>query len=439
MSGMSDWTAPLCVLALGAIVGIALAWRARAGRPDEGTGPLRDLEKKRDALLLQLQELEDTSAKRTPTQLAQERQALELEAARVLLALEDAGPARATPAPETPAPATPGERKPARRSQRGFWWGAASASAVLLLAFFVNSSARPREVGGSATGNLPSRDRDEPESEEAAQETAAGDPDDVATLLSLARQGMERRDYMSVWRQTAKVLQREPENPRALTYQAVVRLAMGQAGVAEKLLVQAVAADPRLLEARVYLALTYARLGRLDAARSTIAEAARRFPERSAELQQALSDAESEPAQPAEDADPHAGLATPGAARARAVPPAVRPAAEAARGGRRVAGRIELDPPARAVSRVLFVFVRNARAESGPPIAVKRLPAVFPASFDLSQADSMMGQEFPERVAVEARLASDGNPLTRDPSDPRARIDDVPAGRTDLRLVLRRP
>jgi hypothetical protein len=41
-------------------------------------------------------------------------------------------------------------------------------------------------------------------------------------------------------------------------------------------------------------------------------------------------------------------------------------------------------------------------------------------------------------VAVEARIASDGNPLTRDPADPRVRIDDVPAGRTDLRLVLRR-
>jgi hypothetical protein len=87
---------------------------------------------------------------------------------------------------------------------------------------------------------------------------------------------------------------------------------------------------------------------------------------------------------------------------------------------------------------VLFVYVRNAHAEVGPPIAVKRLAAVFPASFDLGQADSMMGQEFPESVAVEARLDSDGNPLTRDPADPRVRIDDVPAGSTGLRLVLHR-
>ena len=41
----------------------------------------RDLEARRDALLQQLRELDDTASKRTPEQLARERYALELQAA----------------------------------------------------------------------------------------------------------------------------------------------------------------------------------------------------------------------------------------------------------------------------------------------------------------------------------------------------------------------
>jgi hypothetical protein len=129
----------------------------------------------------------------------------------------------------------------------------------------------------------------------------------------------------------------------------------------------------------------------------------------------------------------------------RESPPAMRDSAPAmgdaapAAGGRRVAGTIVLDPGLESTGGVLFVFVKNAHATGGPPIAVKRLPAIFPATFELGQADSMMGQEFPEHLSIEARLDSDGDPTTRAPTDPKARLDDVAAGRTDLRLVLKRP
>jgi len=42
----------------------------------------------------------------------------------------------------------------------------------------------------------------------------------------------------------------------------------------------------------------------------------------------------------------------------------------------------------------------------------------FPITFDLTSADSMMGQPLPPRVRLEARVDSDGNPLTKNPSDP---------------------
>jgi hypothetical protein len=50
----------------------------------------------------------------------------------------------------------------------------------------------------------------------------------------------------------------------------------------------------------------------------------------------------------------------------------------------------------------------------------------------------MMGQALPDRLLIEARLDADGDPTTRSPDDPKARLDGVKTGRTDVRLLLRR-
>ena len=86
---------------------------------------------------------------------------------------------------------------------------------------------------------------------------------------------------------------------------------------------------------------------------------------------------------------------------------------------------------------LVFVTVRDEAATGGPPVAVKRLAAAsFPLAFAVGPADSMMGQPLPARARVEARVDSDGDPLTRVPTDPSARLDGVAAGSTGLRLVL---
>jgi hypothetical protein len=89
-----------------------------------------------------------------------------------------------------------------------------------------------------------------------------------------------------------------------------------------------------------------------------------------------------------------------------------------------------------APSATLYVFVREAGFGAGPPVAAARLPATFPARFELGEGDAMMGQSFPDSVLIEARLDADGDPTTRPSSDPKARLDDVKTGRTDVRLVL---
>jgi tetratricopeptide (TPR) repeat protein len=416
---------------------------------------VRDLAGKRDALLRQLQELEDTASKRTPEQLARERYALELEAARVLLALDDRGPS---------VNAKPGRSSAARTSRRaerapphpagfrGFLWGIGRASAALLLGLLVYQSAKPREEGGSVTGDLPKRggatagpsggSGGAADPEEAQLEAAlARNPEDIDARLDLARLRLRRQDYMSVWNETTRVLERAPGNAQALAFQALVRLAMGQGDMALGMLKRALATDPNLLDGYVNIVIVYARIGRMKEAEAAVARASKRFPDRAADFQQLLADLRSQQlsmsgAGPAPgEADPHAGLGTPGDGAAGA-----RPAS--ASSGRRVSGTVDIDPALKSMvapGAVLFVFVREAGVGAGPPRAVKRLPPAFPAAFELSEADAMMGEPFPDPLLIEARLDSDGNPLTRSPTDPTARLDRVKAGRTDVHLVLRRP
>jgi len=54
--------------------------------------------------------------------------------------------------------------------------------------------------------------------------------------------------------------------------------------------------------------------------------------------------------------------------------------------------------------------------------------SAFPLTFDVSAADSMMGQPLPPKMRLEARIDSDGDAMTKDPKDPVAVVDNVAAG-----------
>jgi hypothetical protein len=78
---------------------------------------------------------------------------------------------------------------------------------------------------------------------------------------------------------------------------------------------------------------------------------------------------------------------------------------------------------------IIFVVARAAGVTAGPPAAVKRLPlGAFPMSFDMSAADSMMGQPLPPKMHIEARIDSDGDAMTHDPKDPVVSVDNVTMG-----------
>ncbi len=444
-----EWQPALVVLGAGLVLGALLVWwvSRRGGAPAVSPAlpeapplALRDKDGKLAALVSQLRELDDLASKRTPEQLARERYALELEAARTLLERDALAAEREASAPaEAPAAA------PARAgSGRGFLWGVLSSAAVGLLLYFVSQSAERRPEGGSVTGSTPGASGPAPEAAPEDAETRAlrarveQSPEDHELRLQLARQLLMQRDLMGVWNETQHVLEHEPGHPRALSYQALVRLAMGQGELAVTMLQQAIAKDPDLVEARQNLAFVYASLGRKKEADAAVAEVRKRAPAEADRLQQALAqlgDARAAQASPASGEDPHAGIAPPAGAGAAAA------ASSTAGQPSGVFGWIEADASVAGRIRpgtVVFLTVREAGVAQGPPVAVKRLTAdAFPLQFELGTGDSMMGQPLPERMRIDARADSDGDPMTRPDSDPKGFADAVALGRTGVRISLR--
>lgn len=103
-------------------------------------------------------------------------------------------------------------------------------------------------------------------------------------------------------------------------------------------------------------------------------------------------------------------------------------------------GVIELDS-ARADrlfrSACVYVAVRRPDEPTAPPLATRRLPAVFPLAFEVGIEDLTLGQPMPREFSIGARLDADGDPHTSGPDEPSASLDSVQASRAELRLVLR--
>ena len=454
-AGSVNWEPALVVLTSGLVIGLLLVlWvrRRASAAPAAPAGEatpleLRDLDGRVAALLVQLRELEDAAAKRTPEQLARERYALELEAARALQS-RDALTARIAAAPATPAAAAPPS------AARGFAWGAVTSSVVAVMLFLVFQAAERRPEGGSVTGSVggdrprggmapggaPAEEAEAPADARTLELRGrlAKNPDDHDTRLELARHLLMQRDLMGVWNETQYVLERQPGHARALTYQSLVRLAMGQGDVAVAMLKQAIAAEPDLIEAHENLAFVYASLGRPKEAEAAVAETARRSPADAERLRQALAElARSRKQEPPTEA--HAEVPPPSeAATARAGAPAM-PATSGPGGA--VFGWIEADAAVAARIRpgsVIFLTVRPAGVSAGPPAAVKRLESSsFPLQFEVGAGDSMMGQPLPESMRIDVRADADGDPLTRPPTDPAGYVDAVALGKTGVRIALK--
>lgn len=435
-----DWVPALLVLAVAVVLGAVAVARMRRGAAAPAS-ERAELEAESQRLISQLRELGPD------TELLQRRRDLEQAAAEVLMridALPTAGAAtkrppakRAAGAPQPPEPA------PAQRSSlAGFLWGIGSAAAVGLLLWAVSDTARERDAGEPVTGDVgPAGDGSEAASDpelEALHEAVRRDPEDVEARLALAQRHLMRQDLMAVFEQTQFVLERDARHPRALAYQSLVRLAMGQADLAEEMLQQALEVEPDYLEAYVHLALVYARVGKAEQAEAAIAEASRRHPSEAEMLGRLLGEIRTAAAAEPLPAEAHPEVPPP-----PAVPEAAPALAAGVSGGAGYGGQIRLDPGftgAIAPGAVIFLTVREEGYATGAPNAAKRLPiGSLPMAFHVGAGDSMMGGELPESARIEARVDRDGDVMSRDPGDPVAVLDGVPLGSDDIELVLRSP
>ena len=412
---MTDWLSAGGMILSGLIVGFMFWYgmKSRAPKPDVER---LDLEAKRDVLLQQLRELKETGGS------VEEQRRLERETADVLRALDKrkAAPSKTATA-ATPIAADVNIAALTRAASiRGFIWGAASVAVLGGIAWFVTEKATPKTETASAPMASAPQSQQQQQSDPALQQieaSVAKSPDDLEMRNQLAKAYLERENLMGVFEQTKYILARTPDDARALTYQALVRMSMGQRDPAAEMLRHAIKSDPQLLDAYVALAWDDIQRGKTAEAEAQIAEAARRHPEQKARLDDVLAKMKEQAKNPA--------------------PATAAPAPAPATNGPSVHVTLTLAGAAPSPNAVLFIIARAAGQTAGPPAAVKRIAGpTFPLDIDLSAADSMMGQPLPATIRIEARIDSDGDPLTKNPSDPHAAQDGVATNGTKVSLAL---
>src|SRR4051794_2922716 len=406
---MTDWLSAGGMILSGLIVGF-MFWYGMKGRAAKPDVERLDLEAKRDLLLQQLRELKETGGS------VEEQRRLERETADVLRALDKRGAAPSKPA-ATPVATeiyTPAHARAA--AIRGFIWGAASVAVLGGIAWFVTEKATPKtDTAAAPMASAPQAQQPDPALQQ-IEAAVAKSPDDLEMRNQLAKAYLERENLMGVFEQTKYILARTPDDARALTYQALVRMSMGQRDPAAEMLQHAIKSDPQLIDAYVALAWDDMQRGKTAEAEAQIAEAARRHPDQQQRLEDVLSKMKEQAKNPA---------------------PAAAAASTPASSGPSVHVTLTLAGAAPSPNAVLFVIARAAGQTAGLPAAVKRIAGpTFPLDIDLSAADSMMGQPLPATVRIEARIDTDGDPLTKNPSDPHAVQDGVTTNGAKVSLAL---
>lgn len=443
MNAPTDWTSALAILIAGLLLGglFIFFFNKRRTRTlgDDRELARKDLEFKRDALIQQLRDLDENAS-------PDERARLERETADVLRQLDASGgqailPVQSSAQERRDRPASTAAMNP---TIKGFLWGAGSFAALAALFWFVMQSAEPRQEGGMLTGNLPTaqgapQQQQQPPDATLLQLEAAvqRDPNNVQLRNDLAQAYLERENMMAAFEQTKFVLDRNPDDSRALTYAALVRMAMGEGDEAKRMLQRAAKSDPKNLDSWVFLAWQHVQDNEIREAEAMIAEAVKQSPQNKERLQGVLRQMQQAALQSRQETQAAAvgGELPAGHPPIDGAPATVAAAPAAPPSGPSVNVTVDLDPSARGKSGILYVIARNPAG--GPPAAVKRLQGVaFPVTITLSSADSMMGQPLPPKFRLEARLDSDGDAATKLPTDPAAMQNDVVPGAT-VKLALK--
>ncbi|MCB9785464.1 MAG: hypothetical protein H6744_02110 [Deltaproteobacteria bacterium] len=496
--GDIDWTSALVVLGGGLALGGGLVALSRKGGKTRATADvgrearLEDLRRRREVLVEQLRDLEDTGSAGEAVADA-ERARLEREAATVLRELarleSDEGAA-----PVAPPPVQTGGMSP---QLRGALQGGLVVGFIALLFFVLQNQTRPRQEGMGITGNDPRpmsgamarggagggggmpADHPAPAGQEterlaAARAAAEANPQDLDAKVELAFALAEAEQWMEAYKLSDEILKIEPGQPDALMVQSSIRLVMGQLDRAIELADQVLQAHPKHAKALAYRGMLAFRAGDREASIAFL-ERAREVVGPDETLDTMLKEVRERPLPTEAGADggemppghPQVPGAAPGEAMAGAMPPGHPPMAGAAAGGAMpggamppghppmgaagaapaddaggdvaIAGTVRLaDGVSAPAGATLFVIARNPGVQRGPPAATRRYSAAsLPLSFALGQGNVMLGGPFPDEVTLSARLDVDGNAMTHSPQDLEATAGTVKKGTSGIELVLR--
>src|SRR6185369_6683068 len=131
---MTDWISAGAMLLAGVIVGVVFLYAMKQRRVEQsGDVELRDLEAKRDGLILQLRELDDAP---------DEKSRLERETANVLRRIDE----RKTKSKKREV--RPEAVVARHAAMKGFAWGVGSVVVLVGIGWYVTQKAQPREAAG---------------------------------------------------------------------------------------------------------------------------------------------------------------------------------------------------------------------------------------------------------------------------------------------------
>jgi tetratricopeptide (TPR) repeat protein len=430
------WLPAFVVLGAGLILGLLLAFRLKPTRPQAKTTDaadlelkIRDLEARRDDLFRRIRAADEDQLS------AEEKSALENAAAlalRDLDALHGQMPQeRARPANVGTTP--PGNQEtgdesatlptPSRRSPllTGLAFVAGMILVIGTLVYWAVRDAQPTPGMGGPTSTdsgspmaPPHEGQTEIPPELAAQiaslqQQIVANPQDWLAKKQLALTYIAAGQFFEAFDQASQVLQQFPDDPDGLLVHGIVRLTMGQADQAVGLLDRVLAEHPDHRQALLYRGLALYQLGNVEQAMDTWDMGLQMVGGSDPEFEELLRMAQSGQGQP----QGMRAAGPPGTAQSAGPPPAGT--AEARADG--FAIEIELAPEAQPLPQaVLFVFLRPEGG--GPPVAATRVSSpTFPTGIVLDSSHSMMGAELPARGILVARLDSDGNVTTSDPTD----------------------
>ncbi|MCO4773274.1 MAG: hypothetical protein KDA24_24785 [Deltaproteobacteria bacterium] len=482
MTSEVDWIPGIVAVVVGVGLGIVMAIAARKGpqgaADQEHSGRSRaearririeDLQQRKDQLIQQLRDLEDTDLAGGIEASSEERTSLEAEAARVLRELhhliekqqpkaaadgEDAAPAPAAAPPK--AAGMSGELK-------GALTGGAVVGFAALLFFALQDGTSERTgnmpmtggdvvneqsadtsrlpppgagaPGAPVPGVPPALQPKESPRVDAARAQVAANPQSVEARVDLGWALVDAEGWIDVFNNAEQLLALDPDNANAMTQQAVVRVRMGQRSVAEGLLDKALAKDPALGRALAWKGSLRWQAGDVDAAKAVWSKGLALYPQEGfAELLK-MADGEISPTQLGAPAAGSAETSQP--SRGETSQPRPAPAGRPAP----ITGTVTVpqgtDFPATAV---IYVFARPAGQAAGPPLAAVKLPAsvgTTPFSIGPDNMPPMMGKRpFPASVDLAARLDLDGNAMSKD--GPAAALPSpVDAGATGVSITLK--